>query len=254
MLRAIRNHITAPTMIATIALVFAMTGGAYAAKKYLISSTKQISPKVLKSLQGTAGKAGPAGPAGAAGAVGPAGTPGAQGPAGPAGAAGGQGEKGAAGAAGPVGPKGATGATGATGTSGFTETLPAGKTETGTWDVMFLGAINFPTVEGTISFPIPIKGAVEGPAFVFNLKQTEKEEFGSSGCTGSATEPTAPAGTLCVYTLTEELVEVEGALEIGLRPAMFEGYGPTGTFLTGLGASHASSKADVAGTWAVTAP
>ena len=45
-------------VIATIALVFAMSGGAYAAKKYLITSTKQISPSVLKSLKGAAGKNG----------------------------------------------------------------------------------------------------------------------------------------------------------------------------------------------------
>ena len=44
---------TPSAVIATIALVFAMSGGAYAAKKYLISSTKQISPSVLKSPKAT---------------------------------------------------------------------------------------------------------------------------------------------------------------------------------------------------------
>ena len=46
-----RIHFSPATVIATLALVFAMTGGAYAASKFLITSTKQISPKVLKSLR-----------------------------------------------------------------------------------------------------------------------------------------------------------------------------------------------------------
>jgi hypothetical protein len=36
-----------------LALVFAMSGGALAAKHYLVSSPKQISPKVLKSFAAT---------------------------------------------------------------------------------------------------------------------------------------------------------------------------------------------------------
>jgi hypothetical protein len=61
---------------ATLALVFSMSGGALAANHYLISSTKQISPKVLKKLKGkngtigATGATGPQGPAGAAGAQG----------------------------------------------------------------------------------------------------------------------------------------------------------------------------------------
>ena len=56
-----------------------MTGGALAAKHYLVNSTKQINPKVLKKLNGRTGHAGATGPTGAAG------TAGAIGPAGPAG-------------------------------------------------------------------------------------------------------------------------------------------------------------------------
>ncbi|MFI4990826.1 MAG: hypothetical protein ACHQHO_07930 [Solirubrobacterales bacterium] len=40
-------------VVATLALVFAMSGGALAAKHYLLSSPKQISPKVLKSFANT---------------------------------------------------------------------------------------------------------------------------------------------------------------------------------------------------------
>ena len=50
---------------ATVALVLAMGGGAFAAGHYLITSTKQISPSVLKQLQGKAGAGGAPGAAGA---------------------------------------------------------------------------------------------------------------------------------------------------------------------------------------------
>jgi hypothetical protein len=72
--------------LAAVALFFALGGTAIAAKHYLITSTKQIKPSVLKSLKGKAGKTGPAGPAGAPGAAGPqgaAGPKGEQGPPGP---------------------------------------------------------------------------------------------------------------------------------------------------------------------------
>jgi hypothetical protein len=76
---------TYANVVATLALVFAMAGGAAAASHYLITSTKQISPKVLKQLKkpgakGTTGPAGPAGPAGAAAANGSAGAAGKEGP------------------------------------------------------------------------------------------------------------------------------------------------------------------------------
>ena len=60
---------TYANVAATLALVFAMSGGALAAKHYLISSTSQISPKVLKELK-------KAGARGATGAAGPRGRPG----------------------------------------------------------------------------------------------------------------------------------------------------------------------------------
>jgi hypothetical protein len=60
----IRKRFTYANIVATLALVFAMSGGALAASKYLITSTKQISPKVIKKLKGKAGPSGKEGPAG----------------------------------------------------------------------------------------------------------------------------------------------------------------------------------------------
>jgi hypothetical protein len=68
MFSRLRTHFGIPGVIAVGALIFAMAGGAWAAQKYLITSTKQIKPSVLKQLQGAAG---PAGSQGTTGAVGP---------------------------------------------------------------------------------------------------------------------------------------------------------------------------------------
>ncbi len=95
MISAIRRHLSYANVAVTLALVLAMSGGALAATHYLVNSTRQINPKVLKKLKGPAGPAGPGGPRGATGAVGAEGPTGAQGP---------------AGATGPVGPS--TGAAG----------------------------------------------------------------------------------------------------------------------------------------------
>ncbi len=73
MLSKFRKRLSYANVAVTVALVFAMTGGAFAAKKYVITSTKQIKPSVLEQLKGKRGRAAP-GPAGsAAGAAGPAG-------------------------------------------------------------------------------------------------------------------------------------------------------------------------------------
>jgi len=76
---AIRARLTYANVVATLALLFAMSGGALAAKHYLINSTKQINPKVLKKLHGARG---------ARGAIGPNGLVGPQGVQGPIGHAG----------------------------------------------------------------------------------------------------------------------------------------------------------------------
>jgi len=71
--RSFKRSFSYANITATLALVFAMSGGALAANHYLISSTKQISPKILKKLRGAAGKTGATGATGATGPTGPAG-------------------------------------------------------------------------------------------------------------------------------------------------------------------------------------
>ncbi len=73
MSKLFRKQFNAPTAIAVLALVFAMTGGAWAANEYVVTSTKQIKPKVLKKLRGRTGKTGATGATGAAGPQGPKG-------------------------------------------------------------------------------------------------------------------------------------------------------------------------------------
>jgi Collagen triple helix repeat (20 copies) len=109
----IRRHYANVT--ATLALVFAMSGGALAAKHYLITSTGQISPKVLKKLRSGVG---PTGATGATGAVGKEGSPGKTGAAGKEGSPGKTGPAGAEGSPGKTGPAGAEGSPGKTGPAG----------------------------------------------------------------------------------------------------------------------------------------
>lgn len=86
----LRRRFSYANVAATMALVFAMGGSAVAARHYLISSTQQISPKVLRALKGNGatGRQGATGPRGAVGARGNEGPPGTEGPQGKPGAVG----------------------------------------------------------------------------------------------------------------------------------------------------------------------
>jgi hypothetical protein len=53
-----RHRFTYANVVATLALVLAMSGGALAATHYIITSTHQISPKVLRKLKSARGRAG----------------------------------------------------------------------------------------------------------------------------------------------------------------------------------------------------
>ncbi len=258
MFSTLRKHVrVSPAgMIATLALIFAMGGGAYAASKYVITSTKQIKPSVLKSLQG---KTGPAGAPGSVGPAGPGGAQGAQGPAGPAGpqgTQGGKGETGSQGTKGTTGAAGATGlkgATGATGTTGYTETLPAGKTETGSWVIRGTANAEKELRVTAISFPIPLKEEI-------NNKEVHVVKIGETvaGCQGTPEKPEAEPGLLCIYEgasllPTKGLVASNLVIQTGKAS---EGAGTTGGELIYETEKpvEPGEEVSVHGTWAVTAP
>ena len=150
-----------PSMaIAIAALFFALGGGAAAAiqSHYLITSTKQIKPSVLKQLKGARG------PRGATGATGSQGAQGLKGDTGL------QGSKGDTGTTGPQGLKGDTGASGATG-----ETGPQGPSGVVT-TVTFVGSIDEipgdsglvfagPTATVTTTADQRLTGAAEAPLY-----------------------------------------------------------------------------------------
>jgi hypothetical protein len=226
-----RVHLSPATAIATLALVFAMSGGAYAASKYVITSTKQISPKVLKSLQGKAGAAGKNGANGANGVNG------ATGPQGPAGATGAQGAQGPAGTAGAAGENGAPGKEGSPWTAGGT--LPSGQSETGTWAFKEDGIV-------AISFPIRLEGSLAAAKTHFvTVAQAEKHEV--TACPGTVAEPTAEAGNLCAY---EGFMDNATAAFFFAGQTSSQGAAAAGAILT----FNVSATPGIGmGTWAVTA-
>ncbi len=226
MLSTIRKRFTYTNIALTLALVFAMSGGAYAAGKYLITSTKQISPKVLSQLKGKTGKAGAPGIAGAKGEAGAVGKEGAQGK------------------EGKTGPEGKEGKEGSPWSNGGT--LPSGKTETGTWAFVAdgEGEIRVP-----LSFPIPTSQALEptlgrGPV-EFAQPGEEDPLDGHPDCEGSLAKPEADPGFVCVYAAAK------------LEKAAIRAPGPvrtSGVVLVFESQSSARPGPTDEGTWAVTAP
>ena len=248
MFQTIRRHFNATGVVAVLALVLAMSGGAYAASRYVITSTKQISPKVLKSLQGKAGAVGAQGPAGAVGAQGPAGSSGAQGPAG------------LAGVQGPKGERGEPGARGEKGESGWAETLPQGKTLTGQFAASGLAEEADGIVVSAVSFPFRVQDeSGQGPHVHF----IKAGESSPAGCTGNTAQPDAEEGNLCVFGLEETNVLASTICDksIASGDCAFDGLtraNPAGFVVEGFakegGSEPGKGKTIILnGTWAVTA-
>jgi hypothetical protein len=199
MFSPLRNRFGIPGVISVIALVFAMLGGAYAASDNERDGATASATKANKAKKGPRGPRGPKGPQGPAGPAGPQG---------PAGAAGAKGDAGAPGAQGPVGPMGPTGPEGEEGPQGpegnpWTElgTLPEDATETGTFAGKAPGSGGGFALP--ISFPIPLEGDLD-EAHVHAVNSDGQERDGitlvpATTCLGTALEPTAPPGHLCVY-------------------------------------------------------
>jgi hypothetical protein len=202
MLSLLRSRFGIPGVISVIALVFAMVGGAYAAKKYVITSTGQIKPSVLKSLKGQAGAAGQAGAPGTAGAKGDKGTDGTNG------------TNGVSVTSAPASiaecAEGGTKFTAANGTSKACNgeegspwlaggTLPSEATETGVWGDPFGGTAgkhNYP-----ISFTLPLAQAPQPILVKWNQEQVANKCPGR-GPNGNS--PMAEPGFACVYVMGEE--------------------------------------------------
>jgi hypothetical protein len=243
----IRSRFTYANVVVTLALVFAMSGGAYAAGRYLITSTKQISPKVLRQLQGKVGAPG------AAGAQGPAGPQGLQGPSGGAGPQGPEGLEGPAGKNGAAGKNGSSGKEGSPWTAGGT--LPKGATETGTWVASRVDNAGGEIATVAVSFAIPLASAGVEVAFI---KADETPPPGE--CKGTVEKPEALPGHLCIFEGVTA-VHKEGPKEEGLNyvVALNETGGP-GVGTTGTQLAFATDQpstpgveVSVEGTWAVTA-
>jgi hypothetical protein len=242
MFLSVRKRMTYTNLALTLIVLFSMTGVTFAAGKFLITSTKQISPKVLKSLKGANGKTGPAGPVGLAGSAGPAG-------------AAGVGKEGAPGKEGTPGTPGTPGAPGIPGPEGSpwtaSGTLPSKKTETGSWSysVSAAGIIVTP-----ISFTLPLAVALD-EVHVHYIGGVGSE---NAECPGTSAQPEAKPGNLCVYQGTVNGVKEEkgeGEAEIfppSTGPKLLGGKPGAGTSGAGL-LFTAEGKAVGWGTWAVTA-
>ena len=267
MIRGFRKGVNPATVVAVLALVFAMTGGAYAAKRYLISSTSQISPKVLKELEAMAGKGSAPGPQGAAGADG------ARGPQGPSGAPGPQGAPGAPGAPGALGAsvtsrsfteqkgpckeggsefKAASKVTYACNGSPWASggTLPSGATETGVFDYANLPEPGALSVSMPISFPIPLSEAL-GASEVHFIAPGEKGEGNGCPTTSEAANPEAEPGNMCLFdTSTADVISPSGLMANPAKKTL--GTATTGAVLHVL-LAEANKPVVFEGTWAVTA-
>jgi len=195
----VRKRITYANVVATLALVFAMSGGALAANHYLISSTKQLSPKVLKKLKGKIGKSG---------------------------------ANGAAGGQGPAGP--------------FVTTLPSGQTLRGNYaGRAFGGETAGQEMQIPITFAFPLTTA---PAAHYILNGTAPP----SQCPGTAADPQALPGNLCVYESTAAL----SATKIRVFDPIGGDDDTANRFGAGVAAESTAAKAEfrIRGSWAVTAP
>jgi collagen triple helix repeat protein len=226
---AVRGNI-----VAWLALFVALSGTSLAASHYLINSTKQINPKVLRKLKGNTGATGARGSQGLrglTGAQGTPGTPGAPGTNGTTGAPGTNGTTGSPGPEGPVGPRGVS----------ALGILPSAQSESGVYNASRWNANEGAMTEG-ITFPIPL--ATGTANFVYTTTTVP-----ASHCIGVGH---ADPGYLCIYSDKTEKVKTPPHVFTTEEPTGAETTGRFGFalywFVTGQGLAHDY------GSYTVTAP
>jgi hypothetical protein len=147
------------------------------------------------------------------------------------------GNKGSTGSRGPTGKNGNNGTNGAT---GFTNTLPVGATEKGTWATQIHAANSGDFSE--IGFNIPLAAAPK-------VNVIQKGAGSTAACPGKPNAPAAASGNLCVYVSTNESTTVE-TLDPSVEGGITNSASPWGTTVDAFTESATSGMAY--GTWAVT--
>jgi hypothetical protein len=235
MVLRLRRHFGIPGILAVFALVFAMFGGAYAAKKqgFVITKLSQIKPSVRNQLKGKQGAQGAPGTRGLEGARGLQGT------------------------------SGSSGAPGSPWTAGGV--LPTGATLVGSWSAENEWANAENNVQEfsrvPISFGIPLSAAPDVRLFsegifftvdsngVFEVPpdvSPEAEEHFEALCPGSPTSPDAAPGNLCIYI---DQADSAGYATLKLATAT----PAPGTYGWSLPLTL-EAESSIEGSWAVTAP
>jgi hypothetical protein len=225
--RAALARVTGAHAIALLALVLAMTGGAYAAARIGAKDIKRNAVRSRHILNGAVGvsdlsptvrsalsRRGPAGPVGPRGATGPRG---------------------------PRGIRGLRGTTGPTGPAGpVPETVPAGRTLRGTFAV----AGNAAAIGDQLDDAVTFQYAAASPPAVHVIAAGAAAP---SECPGTPATPAAAAGHLCVFV-------AEGSAPIVFDPSQGRATGAGKASRYGFGVSliaAAAGPTQTAGTWAL---
>jgi hypothetical protein len=225
---------TAGLVVACLALIAALAGTAIAAGGLTAKQEKQVK-KIAKKYAGKNG------------------APGIQGQAGPQGPAGANGKDGARGPEGPTGPEGPKGPEGPSGpscseTTGFCE-LPSGATETGNWLAWGDKTASLSFMIGSFSFPLRLnfEPTLHFVVCPFGVCTPTPE------CPSAETkEPEAAPGQLCVYRRRQVNTATGEPTTAGCNQAVAPDPKSGCGFEFEMGAVE--GRADITGSWAVTAP
>ena len=220
------------TVLAAAAVLLAVSGGSYAAALITGADVKDSSltgkdhkDKSLSKRDFKGSIAGLKGDTGATGALGAQGAPGAQGPAGP-----------------------------------FPDVLPSGKTLTGVYSVTGVATQAGQYFDSPISFGFRFAAA---PTVVTVGFDDTAGEAAAAGCPGTANEPKAAPGKVCLYEMGHDNVAAYPVfVEADGEPARVAGYKPpfgaygTATQSGTIAEVYSASAGNLFnnGTWAATSP